>query len=84
MGLLPLDPFSQPGSYSLPPAGMPSIISIMSSNYTFLTILPHISTESLHFPASEIVWFNLDEGTLRTRRNRSEKAIMLYNICPAY
>ena len=83
MPLLSLDPFSQPEALPLPPTDIPSIISIITSYYTFLTSLPHICPNSLQTPPSDNKgWPDLDESTLRTRLNRSEKAISLLKHLP--
>lgn len=82
MPLLSLDPFSPPETLPLPPTDTPSIISIITSYYTLLTSLPHICPSSLHIPPSDKGWPDLDEETLRTRRNRSEKAISLLKHLP--
>lgn len=83
MPLLSLDPFSQPETLPLPSTDIPSIISIITSYYTFLTSLPHICPNSLHTPPSDNAgWPDLDESTLRTRLNRSEKAISLLKHLP--
>ena len=82
MPVISLDPFSEPEIFPLPPTNIPSTISIITSYYIFLTSLPHISSSSLHIPPSDEGWPELDEETLRTRRNRSDKAISLLKHLP--
>ena len=82
MPLFSIDPFSQPEPLPLPSINIPSIISIVTSHYTFLTSLPHICPSSLHVPPSDKGWPELKEETLRTRRNRSDKAISLLKHLP--
>ena len=82
MLLLSLDPFSQPQQLPLPPTNILSIISIITSYYTFLTFLHHISPSSLHIPPSDKGWPEVGHETLRTRRNHPDKAISLLKYLP--